>query len=399
MKALSNESEYNPPIRSGMTVWILIAISFLYFLTRGYNISGLPVYFDEAIYLKWSQLIRDGVTGLFLSKMDGKPPLFFWLTSLTMKAVDPPVLAGRVVSLFTGWLSMLGLYCIGTRLVSRQVGVIAMVLYLVSPICAFHDRIALVDGLVNLFAIFLIHAFLLLEGSEGKGIFQVIYLGLALGLGFMAKQTILLVFFLPLLFLLIRKRNLNLRTFCLVGVSYLIGVVLTLPYFFSGESITKTNPTLGGENLLFHTKGYLSGWTEIPLNQWMENVSTAFSAFQFYMGNVLLVFLIFSSVLIFLREKKYRTVLLPWFFLPILILIITANYLPSRYLFLAFSPALIICSVGIVSTFDWLRRKSFPFKKGQYTFYLRFIGIVGIIPIHCNDERYGGSTSPGKDAF
>jgi len=55
---------------------IFLLLSFLYFFTRLFGLTKLPVFADEAIYLRWSQVIRAVESLRFLPLTDGKQPLF-----------------------------------------------------------------------------------------------------------------------------------------------------------------------------------------------------------------------------------------------------------------------------------------------------------------------------------
>ena len=86
---------------------IILAISGLYFVTRLIALTSLPVFADEAIYIRWAQLLNQDQAYLFFSINDGKPPLFIWLTALALNFGTNPLWQARLVSVMIGWLQLI----------------------------------------------------------------------------------------------------------------------------------------------------------------------------------------------------------------------------------------------------------------------------------------------------
>ena len=138
--------------------WFL-GLGFLvtYLFTRLANITAFPIFTDEAIYLRWAQIAGNDADWLFISLTDGKQPLFVWLAMIFQKVVDDPLLAGRLVSVFAGLSSMVGLFFLTNEifrgkskvsLSARKIGIVAAFLYLLYPFALVYDRLALYDSLV-----------------------------------------------------------------------------------------------------------------------------------------------------------------------------------------------------------------------------------------------------------
>src|SRR6266571_4238197 len=92
--------------------WVLLGLGVfvLYFFTRFYNILGLPIFTDEAIYVRWAQIAANDASWRFISLTDGKQPMFIWIGMILMKLIHDPLLAGRMVSVIAGFFSMVGLF-------------------------------------------------------------------------------------------------------------------------------------------------------------------------------------------------------------------------------------------------------------------------------------------------
>lgn len=159
---------------------ILISAIFL----RTYNLEELPIFGDEAIYIRWAQIMRNEPTLRFLPLSDGKQPLFMWVVIPFQKIFKNPLIAGRLVSLCTGVMTMTGIFVLTILLfglkskekkshsefspkssfsqVLKQVqkdkraikvGLVASMIYAISPYTVFFDRMALVDSMLSMFGV------------------------------------------------------------------------------------------------------------------------------------------------------------------------------------------------------------------------------------------------------
>src|SRR5690606_22648094 len=110
-----------------------------------------PVFADEAIYIRWAQLLNQDQAYLFFSINDGKPPLFIWLTALVLNFGTNPLWQARLVSVIIGWLQLIVsdriLKTLGGSEVSRLIQAILIILL---PFWFFHHRMALMDSLLVL---------------------------------------------------------------------------------------------------------------------------------------------------------------------------------------------------------------------------------------------------------
>ncbi|MDQ3239358.1 MAG: hypothetical protein M3P33_02430, partial [bacterium] len=69
---------------------IFVAFSLIFAISRLYNLSILPIFTDEAIYIRWTEIIwsvrslENAGTLLFYPLTDGKQPLYMWLSGIPM---------------------------------------------------------------------------------------------------------------------------------------------------------------------------------------------------------------------------------------------------------------------------------------------------------------------------
>ena len=73
--------------RNKVDIFGWLGLVLVYFVTRLVNLGAIPIFTDEAIYLRWSQIMASDAALRYLPLVDGKPPLFMWLTSIVMKVL------------------------------------------------------------------------------------------------------------------------------------------------------------------------------------------------------------------------------------------------------------------------------------------------------------------------
>jgi len=124
------------------------------FCLRFYHLTILPIFADEAIYIRWAQVMRAEQTLRFLPLSDGKQPLYMWLVIPFLKFISDPLVAGRLMSIFAGLGTMVGVGFLGYLLFKNKVVSFATALiYAVSPFVFFFNRMALADSLLTMFGV------------------------------------------------------------------------------------------------------------------------------------------------------------------------------------------------------------------------------------------------------
>src|SRR3989344_7406580 len=62
-----------------------------FFASRLFNLTIIPIFTDEAIYLRWAQIALTDPRWRFISLIDGKQPLFIWLLLPVLKLMSDPL--------------------------------------------------------------------------------------------------------------------------------------------------------------------------------------------------------------------------------------------------------------------------------------------------------------------
>jgi len=182
---------------------VLLLIIF-YLFTRFFHLTILPIFNDESIYLYWAKLIEMTHAHLFISLTDGKPPLLIWVMAIFLKIFPPSayLLAGRLPSVITGLISMLGIYALSHLLFhSKKTAILTAFLYIITPFALFYDRMALFDSFLSSMILWAVYFSLRTSRTLAKK--DASLWGIFLGLAFLAKLNALLLLFLtPVCFLL-----------------------------------------------------------------------------------------------------------------------------------------------------------------------------------------------------
>jgi len=135
-------------------VIIGLVILFIALFLRLYNLTYLPIFVDEAIYIRWAQVMRAESTLRFLPLSDGKQPLFMWSIIPFLKIFSDPLFAGRFLSVLTGLGTMVGIFALVYYLFeSRKAALVASFIYAISPFSVFFDRMVLVDSMLTMFGV------------------------------------------------------------------------------------------------------------------------------------------------------------------------------------------------------------------------------------------------------
>lgn len=213
---------------------MLILIIF-YLLTRLFHLTLLPIFNDEAIYLYWAKLIAATHAQWFISLTDGKPPILIWVMAFFLKLLPSSqyLLAGRLPSVVTGLVSMLGIYALSHFLFhSRKIATLTAFLYIIVPFALFYDRMALFDGFLS--SMMLLSVYFSLRTSRSLEKRDAFLWGFFLGMAFLAKINALLFLFLtPVCFFLFSPRERVIRQWKKMLILSAIAIVVSQLLRFS----------------------------------------------------------------------------------------------------------------------------------------------------------------------
>lgn len=326
----------------------------IYFLSRLINLNSLPVFGDEAIYVRWAQIIKSVDTLRFIPLTDGKQPLFMWLNAATLKFIADPLLAGRLISVFAGAGILTLLFLITNSF-------IAPLLYLFVPFAFFFDRLATADTLLSFFGLF--SFYLSLKLSEKPAWDKAMLLGAVLGLAWLTKSPAVYFIVLSLFTFIIAKKD-NYKKIYFPLLSVLIAFII--------YNILRLGPAFS--QIAQRNQDYIWSLSEIlkhPLDPLVPHLHDTFTIFHYYLTLPLLL----SPLLYFVFRKKLKFNFLFldscfWFLLPLLSNAALAKVFTGRYILFVLPYLLIILSF-------FLR----PFFRRNYLWLLFLIFLLPFLRI------------------
>ena len=187
----------------------LAAILLLAAALRVYRLmADYPVVSDEGIYIRWAEII-DHQGQWFISLLDGKQPLSYWILALERMAAPgaDPLWMGRLTSAAAGVATAGLMYLIGRRLDGPGAGLAGALLYAVFPWAMMYDRLVYTEALVNLAGAALVWVCLWAFETQERSWPRDAAAGLVFGLGFWLKSTALLLGAIPLVIGLWKRRG------------------------------------------------------------------------------------------------------------------------------------------------------------------------------------------------
>ncbi|MDQ3098858.1 MAG: glycosyltransferase family 39 protein [bacterium] len=193
--------------------YLALGFVFTFFLSRLINLTILPIFTDEAIYIRWSEIIwsvrsLEGAASLvFIPLSDGKQPLFFWIGGFFMQFIPDHLWAGRFPAVISGFASMIGMWLLGHELFkNKKIAWLSALIYLVLPFTLLYDRMMLADAMLTMWGIWSMYLSLILLRTLNLKV--AIVLGIVYGLGLLTKSPALFYWVLtPVTLLFIKNPN------------------------------------------------------------------------------------------------------------------------------------------------------------------------------------------------
>lgn len=166
---------------------ILLVLSLAYFALNLTSLTKLPIFVDEALYLRWAQIAGQDATWRFISLTDGKQPLYTWFVIPSLRLFQDPLYAGRFASVLAGYATLLGSAYTGWLIKNRRLALLAALLTLFSPYIFFYNRFGVMESLLTAFGIWSFALALLL--AKYRRLDLAMILGICLGLGMLVKSS------------------------------------------------------------------------------------------------------------------------------------------------------------------------------------------------------------------
>lgn len=344
----------NKPFTS-RNIFLLLIFSFLF--TRLYNLTLLPIFTDESIYIYWAKYIATYQSNWFMSLTDGKPPLFIWVIALFLKLFPSGMYlaAGRLVSVIAGAITIIGVYKLSLLLFkSKKIALFAVLLCIVSPFMLFYERLALYDSLLS--AALVWSVYFALKTSFSLKIKDAILWGLTLGVALLIKPPALIFLLLtPICFLLLIEkteiRKSFKKTFFLLVIAVVVAEIIS-----ALQRLSENYHLMAIKNQQFQLS--FSELIADPFIIFGKNIQELFSwIFSYYTFPIFIMGVIALGILL-LKNFKIGLVLFILWFVPILTFSLVGKIIFPRYILFTTPYFLIALAGGSKILFDLLRIKA-----------------------------------------
>lgn len=331
-------------------IFAAIALIAVYFVSRLIFLGSFPIFTDEAIYVRWSQIASNDASWRFISLTDGKQPMLIWVAMILVKLFDDALVATRIVSVIAGFFTLIGIWFLTWELFkNRTTAFLSSFIYICYPFAVVYDRMAIYDSTVTAFAIWAIYLSILLVRRVRLDIAMI--LGFVIGGGLLTKSSaIFSIYLLPFTLLLFdfknKKRFEKLFKWCIfVLVSIVIAQVL--------YNSLRLSP-------FFHIIAQKNNVFVYSIGEWLTH------PFTFVVGNLkgllgwlityltpFYIFLIFVSLISFRKFTKEKLLLVLYFILPFMALALFGKVIFPRFIFFMSVYLLPLVAVGLMEIIEY----------------------------------------------
>ncbi len=335
---------------------LLFFLGVLFFALRLPNLTLQPIFADEAIYIRWAQVMKAEPTLRFLPLSDGKTPLFMWTLMPLFKVFPDPLFAGRILSILAGFGTFLGAIFLGWKFFGKSTALWSGFLIAITPMTIFFDRMALVDSMLSFFSIWaLIFALLLIKFPR---LDLAMILGFILGSGYLTKTPGMFNFLsLPAVFITysFSKKILNkglIKTIGFFIISILIGLfiynLLRLGPGFSALSSRKQDYIFSVQELLPR-----------PLDPFIPHFNDLVDWLPKIITFPILILIISGILLCLILRNRNALAICAWALIPLIIEMTFLRTFTARYMLFSIPPLLVVGGWIIAEIYTRIKIKSF----------------------------------------
>jgi len=339
-----------------------------YLLTRLYYLDLFPIFTDEAIYIRWSQIGLRDAAWRFIPLTDGKPPLYHWFMMLSLKLISDPLIAGRLVSVAAGFANLLLTLTLAHLLFKNfRLTFLSGLLYVTSPFMLIYDRLAIVDSLLTTFSLSSLTLAILLAQTLRLDV--ALLLGASIGLGLLTKSSgLFFLLFTPFTLFLFDWRRTGLVSRLTRWLALITLVAISSQFIYSVLRLSQFFYRIGQKNHEF-----ILSFSEFFQSPFAFTWGNAKSLFAWQFGYLTLpVFITLILAFFTPRHIRSKLVLLSYYVVPFVIIASFNKIIFARFLLFSSPFLLILASYGLNLLLNHLSR---PLSQ------LLLVPIVLIAPI------------------
>ena len=309
---------------------LAILISLAYFFFRLIFLDRLPIFTDEAIYTRWAQIALNDSNWRFISLTDGKQPMFVWAAVIFMKFISDPLTSARLVSVVSGFFTLIGLYFLTLELFkTKKTAFLASILYVFYPFAQVLDRMALYDSMVATFSVWALYLSVHLVRKLRLDIAYT--LGFVIGAGILTKTSnFFSIYLLPFTIILFDFKR---KPFEGRLLRFILLSLFSAAVGFGLYNILRLSPLfqmIEAKNAVFAYP--IEEWLQHPFTFFIGNLNGLFSWLTEYLKAPYII-LILVALIFFRRFTKEKILLVVYFLLPLVALALFGRVIFPRFIF------------------------------------------------------------------
>lgn len=333
---------------------IFVSVSLLYFTLRLINLTLQPIFADEAIYIRWAQIMKAEPTLRFISLSDGKTPLFMWLMTPLFKIFTDPLFTGRLLSVISGYFTLLGVLFLGWKFFNRNTSFWTAFLIAITPFSVFFDRMALVDSMLAAFSIWSL--FFVLVLIKNPRFDMSLVLGFLLGGGLLTKTSgFANLYILPVALIAFDFSKEKRQNRLFKAVFYLVFSEVVAFFVYN---LLRLGP--GFENLASRNQDYIFPLSKLlinPLDPFIPHLKDVIDWFPKFFTVPVLIFILLGIIFTFTKRNKIALVVFFWMLGPLMAELLLLKTFTARYILSAVAPLLFLGGWGIAESVESLQPK------------------------------------------
>lgn len=373
---------------------VVIGLLALYSGLVVWNLTKLPIFVDEALYLRWAQIAWKDASWRFISLTDGKQPFYIWFVIPFMKVIADPLYAGRLASAVAGLVTVIGMGYLGWLLNGKKTGFFAMLLAVFSPYLFFYYRFGIMESLLVASVIWVCSFSVLLARTRRLDI--ALLLGMIAGGTLLVKSSALFfILLIPAAYVLqlsFRKpfTKQNFRYLGLVSITWILAYVI-----YNVQRLSPWMHMIAEKNSFF-----IVGYDEI-FREPKRLINNFFDVWRWqwaYTTGVVLAFSVTGAYALFKNKTREAWLAVFWLAGPMLGTVALARLFAPRYIIFVTPFVLLFAAAGLAEI-----------KKFQVRLWVSII-VIGLLtlplsrlildPLHFSyvnvDEGYVNGWSAGN---
>lgn len=334
-------------------ILLALGIVVVYLASRLVLLGNFPIFTDEALYVRWTQIAAQDANWRFISLTDGKQPMLIWFGMVFIKLIDDPLVAVRLVSVVSGLFTIAGFWLLTRELFKdRRAAFLSSILYVAFPFAVVYDRLALYDSMVGAFSVWAIYFSVLLVRKIRLDIAFI--LGFVLAAGLLTKSSsIFSVYLLPGLLLLFNFKQKNWERKLIEVIALGLFAALMSLFMYNLLRLSPFFHIIAEKNTIFVYP--IHEWIKHPLLQLQGNI-IGLTHWVFTYLTPFYLFLIIVALFTNTKFIREKLVLLGYFLLPFLALAVFGSVIFPRFIFFMTLYLLPLAAMGLLAIINLVNR-------------------------------------------